>query len=120
MLILLMYYSAYLILFGFLYYFKIIPINPYICLTIAWFLSFVVLIYLIINNVNTSQLLLFIILNLPKTILLLIIDKKNLLTGFIFYSILGFVYLMIFNDIYDIYYTKTIAKLLKNEYEITL
>lgn len=112
----LMYYSTYLILFGFLYYFKFITINPYIWLIIASFLSLIILSYLIIYKANTSQIFLYILLNSPKIVLLLLLDKKNLINGFIFYSILFCIYLIFFNDLYDIYYNKTIIKLLKNDY----
>ena len=113
-----MYYSTYLILFGFLYYIKAIPFNPYVWLLIALFASVAILIYLLFHNVNITQLLLYIILNYPKILLLLTIDNKGLFEGFIFYSILFGLYLIFFNDLYDIYYNKTIIKLLDNEYEI--
>jgi hypothetical protein len=113
-----MYYSTYLILFGLLYYIKVIPFNPYIWLLIALFVSIAILIYLLIHNINITQLLLYIILNFPKILLLLTIDKKGLFEGFIFYSILFSIYFIIFKDIYDIYYNKTIVKLLNNDYEI--
>jgi hypothetical protein len=112
----LMYYSTYLILFGFLYYFKFIPINPYIWLIIASFLSLIILSYLIIHNANMSQIFIYILLNSPKIVLLLLLDNKNLLKGFIFYSLLFCIYLIYFNDLYDIYYNKTIIKLLNDDY----
>ena len=111
-----LYYSTYLIFFGFLYYFKIISYNPFIYLLLALFVSIFLVIYLIYHNVSNYQLLKYIILNSPKLLLLLLIDRKNLFNGFIFYTIMMLIYLIFFHNIYDIYYNKTVLKLLNNDF----
>ena len=115
------YYSTYIIFFGFLYYYKIIKYNPFIYLIFALLFSIFAIIYLIYNNANKYQLVKYIILNSPKLLLLFIIDNKNIFTGFVFYTITFIIYLTIIltvlnNNIYNIYYTETIRKILNNEF----
>jgi hypothetical protein len=110
------YFSTYIILAGFLYYFNIINYNPFIWLLFVSLISFCISIYvinIIFNNDNLNnydyyyykQLFNYLILNIPKLLLLLIIDKKNLFKGFLFYSILFIIYLYLINfNIYDIYF----------------
>lgn len=112
----LIYYSTYLILFGFLYYFKLINYNPFLWILIALSVSIYIIIYTKYHNVSNNQLLKYVTLNSPKLLLLLLIDHKNLLKGFIFYTIIFLIYLIFYNNLYDIYYTKTILKMLNNEF----
>jgi hypothetical protein len=109
------YFSTYIILAGFLYYFNIINYNPFIWLLIALLASIIITSYVIIIKIEKKEkydyyfyyrnLFIYLILNSPKLLLLLIIDKKNLFKGFIFYSTLFIIYLYLINfNIYDIYF----------------
>jgi hypothetical protein len=113
------YFSTYIIFAGFLYYLNLINYNPFLWLLFALGVSIYIIYYIINNNnqINVYQLFKYIILNSPKLLLLLIINKKNMFKGFIFYSILFIIYLILINfNLYDIYYTKTISKIINNQY----
>jgi hypothetical protein len=115
------YFSTYIIFGGFLYYFKLIKYNPFLWLVFALFVSFCIMMYLIINDkANYYELIKYSFYNSPKLLLLLILDKKSLFEGFIFYAILFILYYFILyqykSNLYDIYYTKTILKLMKNDF----
>lgn len=117
------YFSLYIIIAGFLYYFNIINYNPFSWLIIAIISTVFISTYVIINNnkynpkFNYLSLIKYLILNTPKLFLLLIIDHKNLFKGFIFYSSLFIVYLILINfDLYYIYYTNTTMKIINNNF----
>ena len=110
------YFSTYIIFLGILYFFNIINYNPIIWLIIASCLSFFISIYIIniiFNNINIQnndyyyyqQLFNYLILNIPKLLLIIIIDKKNLFKGFVFYSTLFIIYLILIDfNLYEIYF----------------
>ena len=117
------YFSLYIIIAGFLYYFNIINYNPFLWLIIAIISTVFITLYVIINNTKYNpnfdylSLIKYLILNTPKLLLLLIIDHKNIFKGFIFYSSLFIVYLFIINfDLYYVYYTNTTLKILNNDF----
>lgn len=117
------YFSLYIIIAGFLYYFNIINYNPFSWLIIAIISTVFISTYVIINNnkynpkFNYLSLIKYLILNTPKLFLLLIIDHKNLFKGFIFYSSLFIVYLILINfDLYYVYYTNTTMKIINNNF----
>ena len=125
------YFSTYIILAGFLYYFNIINYNPFILLIIALLASIIITSYVINIKIEKKEkydyyfyyrnLFIYLILNSPKLLLLLIIDKKNLVKGFIFYSTLFIIYLFLINfNLYDIYYTNTTLKIINNEFSFSL
>ena len=123
------YFSTYIILAGFLYYFNIINFNPFIWLIIALFASIIITCYVIIIKIEKKEkydfyyrnLFIYLILNSPKLLLLLIIDKKNLFNGFLFYSTLFIIYLFLINfNLYDIYYTNTTLKIINNQFSFSL
>jgi hypothetical protein len=117
------YFSLYIIISGFLYYFDIINYNPFLWLIIAIISTIFITLYVIINknkynpNFNYISLIKYLILNTPKLLLLLIIDHKNIFKGFIFYSSLFIVYLILINfDLYYVYYTNTTLKIINNNF----
>ena len=117
------YFSLYIIIAGFLYYFNIINYNPFLWLIIAIISTVFITLYVIINNTKYNpnfdylSLIKYLILNTPKLLLLLIIDHKNIFKGFIFYSSLFIVYLILINfDLYYVYYTNTTLKILNNNF----
>jgi hypothetical protein len=117
------YFSTYIIFFGFLYYFKLIKYNPFLWLLFAICVSIYIIIYItiyIINhniNINYQQLIKYIIFNSPKLLLIFIIDNKNIFEGFIFYSAIFIIYLIIIDyNLYHIYYNKVIHKIINNQF----
>lgn len=117
------YFSLYIIIAGFLYYFNIINYNPFLWLIIAIISTVFITLYVIINNNKYNpnfdylSLIKYLILNTPKLLLLLIIDHKNMFKGFIFYSSLFIVYLIIINfNLYYVYYTNTTLKIINNDF----
>ena len=130
------YFSTYIILGGFLYYFNIIDYNPFIWLIFAFLASMTISIYVIIHILNEKHeenkekydyyfyyrnLIIYLILNSPKLILLLLIDTKDLYKGFLFYTTLFIIYLMFINyDLYYIYYTNTALKIINNEFTLSI
>jgi hypothetical protein len=115
------YFSTYIIFFGFLYYFKLIKYNPFLWLLFATCVSIYITIYIMINNninnINYQQLIKYIILNSPKLLLILIIDYINIFEGFIFYSAIFIIYLIIIDfNLYHIYYNQVIRKILDNQF----
>jgi hypothetical protein len=117
------YFSLYIIIAGFLYYFNIINYNPFLWLIIAIISTVFITLYVIINNTKYNpnfdylSLIKYLILNTPKLLLLLIIDHKNIFKGFIFYSSLFIVYLILINfDLYYVYYTNTTLKIINNDF----
>jgi hypothetical protein len=116
------YFSTYIIFFGFLYYFKLIKYNPFLWLLFATGVSIYITIYIIINNINNNntnyqQIIKYIILNSPKLLLIFIIDYINIFEGFIFYSAIFVIYLIIIDfNLYHIYYNLVIRKILDNQF----
>ena len=117
------YFSLYIIIAGFLYYFKIINYNPFLWLIIALSSTIITGLYIIYYHSHSHyhDLIKYIILNTPKLLLLLIIDHKNIFKGFIFYSSLFIIYLILINfDLYNIYYTNTTLKIINNSFSLSL
>jgi hypothetical protein len=53
----------------------------------------------------------------PKIIMILLIDNKNIINGFCFGILLFIIYLFFIKfDLYDIYYTQTTEKILNDKY----
>ena len=121
------YFSLYIIIAGFLYYFKIINYNPFSWLIIALSSTIITGLYIIYyhshshSHSHSHDLIKYLILNTPKLLLLLIIDHKNIFKGFIFYSSLFIIYLILINfDLYNIYYTNTTLKIINNTFSLSL
>ena len=123
------YFSLYIIIAGFLYYFKIINYNPFSWLIIALSSTIITGLYIIYYHSHSHyhyhshshDLIKYLILNTPKLLLLLIIDNKNIFKGFIFYSSLFIIYLILINfDLYNIYYTNTTLKIINNTFSLSL
>jgi hypothetical protein len=119
------YFSLYIIIAGFLYYLKIINYNPFLWLIIALSSTIITGLYIIYYHYHyhshSHDLIKYIILNTPKLLLLLIIDHKNIFKGFIFYSSLFIIYLILINfDLYNIYYTNTTLKIINNTFYLSL
>jgi hypothetical protein len=119
------YFSLYIIIAGFLYYLKIINYNPFSWLIIALSSTIITGLYIIYYHSHyhshSHDLIKYIILNTPKLLLLLIIDHKNIFKGFIFYSSLFIIYLILINfDLYNIYYTNTTLKIINNTFYLSL
>jgi hypothetical protein len=110
------YFSTYIIIAGFLYYLNLINYNPFIWLLFAFAVSIFIALYSI-NDHNYNTIIKYLFYNSPKLLLLLIIDKNNIFKGFIFYSTLFFIYLILIDfNLYHIYYNKTILKIINNQY----
>ena len=119
------YFSLYIIIAGFLYYLKIINYNPFLWLIIALSSTIITGLYIIYYHYHyhshSHDLIKYLILNTPKLLLLLIIDHKNIFKGFIFYSSLFIIYLILINfDLYNIYYTNTTLKIINNTFSLSL
>jgi hypothetical protein len=107
------YYSTYIIIWGFLYWLKIVKYNPLSWLIIALITSIIIILYLVCNNVPINMLIKYIILNSPKLLLLCLIDHNNINNGFIIGTIFFIYYLIIIDfDIKNVYFDQTIKKLL--------
>jgi hypothetical protein len=121
------YFSTYIIIAGFLYYFNFINYNPFSWLIIALSASIFISLYVIKYNYyynpnfNYLSLIKYIVFNSPKLLLLFIIDHKNIFNGFIFYSSLCIIYLILIDfNVFDIYYNKTILKVINNDFSASV
>jgi hypothetical protein len=111
------YYSTYVVIWGFLYLMKIVKYNPLSWLIITLLISITIMLYLIYNNVSINIIKKIIIYNSPKLILLCLIDYKNICNGFII-GIVFLIYYLIMIDfnIKDIYYNRTIKKIIDSKF----
>jgi hypothetical protein len=111
------YYSTYIVIWGFLYLMKIVKYNPLSWLIITLLISIIIMLYLIYNNIPINIIIKCIIYNSPKLILLCLIDNKNIYEGFII-GIVFLIYYLIMIDfnIKDIYYDKTIKKIMDSKF----
>jgi hypothetical protein len=111
------YFSTYIIIWGYLYLFKIVKYNPLYWLIIALFASIISVLYLLSVNAPINMIIKYTIYNLPKIILLCLINNKNAYDGFKIGTILCIFYLIIIDfDIIDIYYNQTIKKIIDSEF----
>ena len=111
------YYSTYIIAWGFLYWMKIVKYNPMSWLIIALLTSIIITTYLIYMNTPVNMIIKYIIYNSPKLILLCLIDNKNICNGFMIGTVLLIYYLIIIDfNIKDIYYDQTIKKLIDSNF----
>ena len=111
------YYSTYIIAWGFLYWMKIVKYNPMSWLIIALLTSIIITTYLIYMNTPVNMIIKYIIYNSPKLILLCLIDNKNTCNGFMIGTVLFIYYLIIIDfNIKDIYYDQTIKKLIDSNF----
>ena len=107
------YYSLYIVIWGFLYWMNIVKYNPFIWVVIALLVSIITTLYLICYNAPINMIIKYIIYASPKLILLCLIDRKNTCDGFIIGTILCIFYLIIIDfNIIDIYYNQTIKKII--------
>jgi len=111
------YFSTYIIIWSLLYWMKIIKYNPLSWLIIALLTSIIITTYLIYMNTPVNMIIKYIIYNSPKLILLCLIDNKNICNGFITGTIFFIYYLIIIDfNIKNIYYDKTIKKLIDSKF----
>jgi hypothetical protein len=111
------YYSTYIIIWGFLYWMKIIKYNPLYWLIIALLISTMTTLYVIYNNAPINMIIKYIIYNSPKLILLCLIDNNNTCDGFIIGTVFFLYYLIIIDfNIKYVYYDQTIKKLIDSEF----
>ena len=111
------YYSTYIIIWGFLYWMKIVKYNPMSWLIIALLASIIITTYLIYMNAPVNMIIKYIIYNSPKLILLCLIDNKNTCNGFMIGTVFLIYYLIIIDfNIKDIYYDQTIKKLIDSDF----
>lgn len=111
------YYSTYIILWGFLYWMKIVKYNPLSWLVIALLTSIMITLYIILENAPVNMVIKYIIYNSPKLILLCLIDNKNICNGFIIGTVLFIYYLIIIDfNIKNIYYDQTIKKIIDSKF----
>jgi len=111
------YYSTYIIIWGFLYWMKIVKYNPIFWLIIALLSTIMTIPYLIYNNAPVNMVIKYIIYNSPKLILLCLIDNKNACNGFIIGTVLFMYYLILIDfNIKNIYYDQTIKKIIDSDW----
>jgi len=113
------YFSVYIILWSILYYLNLIIFNPLYWLYIAILTILLSISYLIYYNAKIKLIIYtFLFMIVPKIIMILLIDNKEPLSGFIFGTSLFMIYLYLINfDLYDVYFTQTTEKILNNEFE---
>ena len=111
------YYSTYIVIWGFLYLMKIVKYNPLSWLIITLLSSIILMLCLLIMNAPIDIIIRCIIYNSPRLILLCLIDNKNIYEGFII-GIVFLIYYLIMIDfnIKDIYYDKTIKKIIDSNF----
>lgn len=111
------YFSTYIIIWSFLYWLGIINYNPIYWLYIAVICSICIVLYCIYYDTKISTILYYILLNSPKLFFIYSLDKNNLCEGLNFGTLCFILYLFLIDfDLYNIYYTQTVAKLLKNNF----
>lgn len=113
------YFSFYIVLWSILYYLNLIIYNPLYWLYIAiLYVLFKIIYFIYYNTKLLSIIYTFIIMVLPKIIMVLLINKENPFTGFIFGILLFVIYLYFINfDLYNVYYTQTTEKILNDEFD---
>ena len=111
------YYSTYIIIWGFLYWMKVVKYNPTSWLFIALLAAIITITYLILEDAPANMIIKYIIYNSPKLILLCLIDNKNINNGFIIGTVLFIYYLILIDfDIKNIYYDQTIKKIIDSDW----
>ena len=107
------YYSLYVVIWGFLYWKKIVKYNPFSWLIIAILVSIITILYVIYIDAPINMIIKYIIYISPKLILLCLIDSKNTCDGFILGTVFFILYLIIIDfNIKEVYYDKTIKKMI--------
>ena len=86
-----LFFSTYIIIWCFLYYYKIIKFNPLIFLIIAIITSFLILFIFHNNNFNYK---IYILFNLIKIPCIFLLDFFNIIEGLIFGIFLYIIYLI--------------------------
>jgi hypothetical protein len=111
------YYSLYIVIWGFLYWMKIVKYNPFIWLIIALLVSIITILYLIYKNAPINMIIKYIIYCSPKLILLCLLNRKNTCDGFMLGNIFFIIYLIIIDfKIKEVYYDKTIKKIIDSKW----
>lgn len=112
------YFSLYIILWSILYYLNLISYNPLYWLYIAITAILIIISYLIYYNGRMKLIFLtFLIMTVPKLIMVSLINSINLIEGFMFGSLLFMIYFYLIDfDLYNIYYTQTTEKILNNNF----
>jgi hypothetical protein len=111
------YFSTYIIIWGYLYLLKIVKYNPLYWLIIALLASILSILYLLSVNAPINMIIKYTIYNIPKLVLLCLINNKNACKGFIIGSMLCLFYLIMIDfDLIDIYYNQTIKKIIDSEF----
>ncbi len=100
-----LFFSTYIIIWCFLYYFKIIKYNPYIFLIIAIIVSIIIL----FHHKDDFDYTIYISLNFIKIPCLLLLDFYNIIEGFLLGIVLCIIYIFYISiinkkNIIDIYY----------------
>ena len=113
------YFSLYIILWSILYYLNLISYNPLYWLYIAIVAILIIISYLIYYNARIKLIFLtFLIMTVPKLIMVSLINSINLIEGFMFGSLLFMIYFYLIDfDLYNIYYTQTTEKILNNNFD---
>lgn len=113
------YFSLYIILWSILYYLNLIIYNPLYWLYIAILTILFIISYLIYHNTKLQLIIYtFLLMIVPKIIMVLLINNKDPSNGFYFGLILFMIYLYFIKfDLYNIYYTQTTEKILNNEFD---
>lgn len=113
------YFSAYIILWSILYYLNLIIYNPLYWLYIAILTILLSISYLIYYNAKIKLIIYtFIFMIVPKIVMILLINNKEPLSGFIFGTSLFIIYLYLIKfDLYDVYFTQTTEKILNDEFD---
>jgi hypothetical protein len=111
------YFSTYIIIWGYLYLLKIVKYNPLYWLIIALLASIISVIYLLLVDAPINMIIKYIIYNIPKIILLCLINNNNAIEGFKIGTILCIFYLILIDfNVFDIYYNQTIKKIIDSEF----
>lgn len=120
------YFSTYIIIWGFLYLLNIVPFNPIIWVFLILCISIIITIYIVYKKAPINKILLYLLLNSPKLILILLLyynykkNNINLLPSFIigFIALIIYIFLLYLNNesMYTIYYNRTIEKILNNTF----
>lgn len=110
-------YSFYIIIWSFLYWMNIVKYNPFYWLIIALLVSIIIILYAIYNNAPINMIIKYIIYNIPKIILLCLINNNNACDGFKIGTIFFIIYLIIIDfNIKEIYYDKTLKKIIDSKW----
>ncbi len=120
-----MYFSYWILFWSILYMLGCTKLNPYIIILVAFIVSIMLLLVYIVKNINHKYVLFyFLVIIIPKVLLLIYIDKTNYAKGAVFSVFLFAAYnlWLLFNNtnLYNIYYINLIKNIQNRDYSKTV